>query len=221
MKQEFRAEIKKIAKEKNILMREAKLEALARIEERARTVEDFKKLSKEVWDELDANRERRKRYYVSDLEDMTIEDVEVTDGAVVPQPLNHMWWRQMMRGDFLDAIFNCPYDLHELTSSRSISEPVKALSENQKEILFFRAIWQWSPQKIAAMRNQSDRNIRKVYDTLIESLQKKLYERLLPRYDAGLPLTLAQREFVKKRKPKDDNDETEKEVQSDDNQTEL
>jgi len=127
---------------------------------------------------------------------MTIEDVEITDGAVVPEPLNHRWWRQIMQGNFLDVIFDCPYDMHELTSSRNISELVKALNDNQKEILYLRAIRQWSPQKIAAKRGQTDRNIRKVYDTLIESLRRKLYKRLLPRYEAGAPLTLAQREFV-------------------------
>ena len=37
----------------------------------------------------------------------------------------------------------------------------------------------------------------KVYATLIEGLRKKLYERLHPRYKAGEPLTLAQRQFVK------------------------
>ena len=155
-------------------------------------------------------------YYVADLEDITIEDVEITDGGVIPQPLDHKWWRQMMHGNFLDIIFDCPYDLHELTASRNISELVEALNDNQKEVLFFRAIWQWSPQKIAAMRGQTDRNIRKVYDVLIESLRKKLYMRLLPRYEANASLTTAQREFMasykhnlknkNKKKPVDKND---------------
>jgi DNA-directed RNA polymerase specialized sigma24 family protein len=53
---------------------------------------------------------------------------------------------------------------------------VKVLNDNQKEILYLRVIRQWSPQKIAAMRGQTDRNIRKVYDTLINGLRKKLKE---------------------------------------------
>jgi len=134
---------------------------------------------------------------------MTIEDVEITDGAVVPQPLNHRCWRQMMQGNFIDVIFDCPYDMHELTSSRNISELVKALNDNQKEILYLRAIRQWSPQKIAAMRRQTDRNIRKVYDTLIESLRRKMYKRLLPRYESDAPLTITQREFMATYKAKE------------------
>lgn len=53
------------------------------------------------------------------------------------------------------------------------------------------------PQRIAALRGQTDRNILKVYDTMIKNLRKKLYERLAPRYIHSLPLTFAQREFVK------------------------
>ena len=184
------------------LKRDAAREELTRIEEAARTEKDFEKLAVE-WKRWDSNAERRQRYYVSGLEKMTIEDIEVTDGAVVPEPLNHRWWRQMMQGNFLDIIFDCPYDLHELVSSRNISELVKALNDNQKEILYLRAIRQWSPQKIAAMRGQTDRNIRKVYDTLIASLRRKLYKRLLPRYEADAPLTIAQREFMDTYKAKE------------------
>jgi len=203
MKHKTKDEIRKIAAEQKRLIREVRREELARIEESARTEDDFEELTKKFWDKLAANHERRERYYVAELEDMTIEDVEVTDGAIVPQPLNHMWWRQMMGGNFLDVIFDCPYDLHELTSSRNISELVGALNENQKEIFYLRVIRQWSIQRIAAHRGQTDRNILKVYTTMIKNLRKKLYERLLPRYEQDLPLTLAQREFVEKHKLKD------------------
>ena len=178
------------------LKRDVAREELIRTEEAARTEKDFEELIIE-WNKWDSNADRRQRYYVADLEDMTIEDVEVADGAVVPQPLDHRWWRQMMHGNFIDIIFDCPYDLHELTSSKNVIELVKALNDNQREVLFFRAIWQWSPQRIAAMRGQTDRNIRKVYDVLIESLRKNLHFRLLPRYEAEQPLTPAQNEFVK------------------------
>ena len=125
------------------------------------------------------------------------EEVGFMEGAVIPQPLDHRWWRQMMHGLFIDIIFDCPYDLHELTGSRYISELLRTLNDNQREVLYYRAIRQWSPQKIAAMRGQTDRNIRKVYDTLIEGLRKKLFYILLPKYEANQSLTLTQREFVR------------------------
>ena len=177
------------------LKRDVAKEELTRTEEAARTLKDFQELKIE-WNKWEANAERRQRYYVATLEEMTIEDVEVTDGAVIPQPLNHRWWRQMMQGNFLDVIFDCPYEMHELTASKNVCELVMALRDNQKEVLYFRAIRQWSPQRIAATREQTDRNIRKVYDTLIDGLRYKLYERLLPRYEVNAPLTIAQREFM-------------------------
>ena len=185
--------------ERKKLKREIERENLTRIEEAARTEEDFKNLVNQ-WNRLDKNRNRRKRSYEVKLmyEDriMPIEEFEVTDGAVIPTPLEHTWWRQLLSGNFIDVIFDCPHELHELASSQSISEPLKSLNDNQKEVLYYRIIRQWSPQKIAALRGQSDRNIRKVYDTLIAGLRKKLFERLYPRFEKDLPLTYAQREFV-------------------------
>jgi len=184
------------------LKRDLRKEELTRIEEAARTEKDFEKLEKE-WAKWDSNRRRRERRYEIKLGSLIEQIVEIGDsGAVIPQPLDHRHWRQMMQGNFLDVIFDCPYDIHELTSSRNISELVDALNDNQKEILYLRAIRQWSPQKIAAMRGQTDRNIRKVYDTLIESLRRKLYNRLLYRYERKLPLTLAQQEFMAAYNPK-------------------
>ena len=186
------------------LKRDVAREELIRTEEAARTEKDFHELEIE-WNRWDSNRERRERYYVSALEGMTIENIEITDGAVIPQPLNHIWWRQMMQGNFLDVIFDCPYDMHELTPNKNISELIKELNDNQKEILYLRVIRQWSPQKIAAKRGQTDRNIRKVYDTLIESLREKLYKRLLPKYETGALSTIAQREFMSKYVPQEKN----------------
>ena len=226
MEQKTKYEIKRIAKEQKKLIREVRREEMTRIEEAARTVEDFEELLTEWWNKMDANRERKERRYVIKLKDgisndeTTVENFEITDGTVIPQPLNHIWWRQMMRGDFLDVIFDCPYDIHELTSDRSISQSVKVLKDSQKEILFFRAIWQWSPQKIAKMRGQTDRNIRKVYDKMIEKLRKQLYERLLLEYDNNLSLAFAQREFIANYIPNKKIKEKEI-IQIDENQSEL
>ena len=108
-----------------------------------------------------------------------------------------MWWRKLLAGDFIDVIFDCPREIYELTSSRPVYDFTRVLDENHKEILYYWSIRQWSPQRIAAMRGQTDRNIRKVYNKMIEDIRRKMYERLRPRYDAKEPLTLAQKEFVK------------------------
>jgi len=99
-------------------------------------------------------------------------------------------------GQFHNVIHDCPYDIQEFTASRNIYELVDALKDTQKEVLYYRAIRYWSNQKIAAMRGQTDRNILKTYETLIESLRYKLYMRLLHRFLEKLPLTIVQQKFM-------------------------
>jgi len=179
---------------RKILKRELAREALTRMEEAARTQEDYERIVKK-WNDLDKNRERReKRRETGDPQ--TLFEVDFSDRAIIPPPLNQRLWRKLMRGDFLDVIFDCPYEIQELTSSRSIYELLKTLKDHQKEVLYFWVIRQWKPQRIAALRGQTDRNILKVYAAMMESLRYKLYMRLLPRYKAEAPLTLAQKEFV-------------------------
>ncbi|MDL2218690.1 sigma-70 family RNA polymerase sigma factor, partial [Christensenellaceae bacterium OttesenSCG-928-M15] len=108
----------------------------------------------------------------------------------------HEWWRQLLSGDFLDVIHDCPYEMHELTTSRPVSDILKTLNENQLEVMYYWVIRQEKPKQIAARRGQSTRNILKVYTGLIKGLWKKLHDRLAPRFDAGLPLTFAQKQFV-------------------------
>jgi hypothetical protein len=93
-------------------------------------------------------------------------------------------------------------EVEEFTSSRNVYELVKALKDNQKEVLYYRAIRYWSNQRIAAMRQQTDRNILKTYETLIESLRCKLYMRLLSRFKKKEPLTFAQKSFMRENEPK-------------------
>ena len=186
----------KAAKEgNNILQREARREAVAIMEDAARTPEDFEKVMA-VWDE----QERIERWRIDKHEenyDEDLPDYEMTDlDVVIPPPLDHVWWRQLMGGDFLDVIHDCPHEIHEFTSSRPVYDFTKELDENRKEILYYWAIRQWSPQRIAAYRGQTDRNIRKVYNKMIEDIRWKMYDRLYPRYKDFLPLTPAQVKFV-------------------------
>ena len=185
--------------------------ALIRQENAARTEVDFEKLI-ETWDRLDSNRERRERRKEIGFAENTLEGAWVGDEwidepimeTIIPPPINHIWWRKLLKGEFLDIIHDCPHEIQEFTSSRNIYELVGELTENQKEILYYRAIRYWSNQRIAAIRGQTDRNILKSYTTLIEGIRRKLYLRLLPRYiaETNTPsaalLTFAQREFMER-----------------------
>ena len=185
------------------LVRDVKREALTRMEDAARSVKDFENVIKQ-WNHLDENRERRERdNEIGRPDEEMLHWTEGEDGeirtvleTVIPRPIEHEWWRQLIRGDFLDVIFDCPHELHELVSNDIIYRLLFELNENQKEVLYYRVIRQYSPQKIAKMRKQSDRNIRKVYDTAITRIRKKLYIHLVERHSNHQSLTYAQRQFV-------------------------
>lgn len=190
------------------LKRDIEREALTRIEDAARTLDDYKDVILR-WRKRDANRWRRWRrweigrpnapmlHWDRQDEDDERGHMKMELDRVIPAPFNaYAWWRQLLRGNFDDTIHDCPYELHELTSSRPVSDLLKTLNENQMEVLYYWAIRQYSPQRIAKLRGQSDRNILKVYATLIEALRKKLHERLSYRFDNDLPLTANQKQFM-------------------------
>jgi len=104
-----------------------------------------------------------------------IEDFEM--GNVFPPPQKHPWWRQLQSGNFIDKIFDCLHQIDELTANAKVSNALKTLKGKQKEVLYYRAIRQWSPQKLAAIRGQTDRNIRKLYTTLIAKIHRGMEEK--------------------------------------------
>ena len=77
------------------LVREAKREALARMEEAARTEEDFKAVVAQ-WDKLDENRERKERYHEMGRTEWTI-ILGYKDGLIIPEPISHMAWREIIK----------------------------------------------------------------------------------------------------------------------------
>jgi len=111
------------------------------------------------------------------------------------RPIEHEWWRQLISGDFLDAIFDCPYELHELVEDADVSALLRDLSENHREILYYSAIRQHSAVRIAAKRSQTPRNIRKVRELLIRNTQDKLCALLDEWIAAGLVVTPTMRSF--------------------------
>ena len=179
------------------LKRELQAEALTRLEDAARTPADFKKVT-DWWDRLDANRERRERYHevLRSGDDLPLEFDMTKDGVCFPIGLNRALARQIRKGDFLDAIYNCPYELHELVTDADISDILRDLKEDQKELLFLWAVRLYSSAKIAAVRGQSDRNIRKVRVAILKRIHKKLLAALQEKARQGLPLTIDEKAFL-------------------------
>ena len=102
-------------------------------------------------------------------------------------------FRQLCQGNFLDIIFSCPY---ELTSNRFLSKLFFTLSDEQKEVLYFLFVKQYSAARLAAIRGQSDRNIRKLRMTIQKKLQRRMYEHLSEKLEKDQGLTLREREFM-------------------------
>lgn len=160
--------------ERKKLWRDTQKEALARLEDSARTEDDFRNVQS-WWDRLDANADRRYRYHVIGRSDVPLEWGATPENIIVPEPIQHVFWKQIVKGDFLDAVFDCPFEMHELIEDADIADAVFGLKDIHKEVLYYSAIRQYSNQRIAYIRSQTDRNILKVKNTILKKLRKKLY----------------------------------------------
>ena len=177
------------------LKRQIQAEALARLEDAARTEDDFRYVVGE-WDRLDRNRERRERDHENLRGDVPLEFMAVPDPKIIPLWMNLPSFRQLCKGDFLDIIFSCPYEMHQLTANRFISDLINSLSEEQKEVLYYLALKQYSTTRVAFIRGQTSRNIRKLRTTIYRKLQKKMYRHLCGKKENGGSLTLRERQFM-------------------------
>ena len=77
-----------------------------------------------------------------------------------------------------------------------MSAILRELNEEQKFLLFLCALRQYSSTRIAAMRGQTERNIRKVRGTMLKKIQKKLLAALKKKVSKQQPLSLLEKEFL-------------------------
>ena len=184
--------------ERKLLKRELRAQALKRLEDSARTIRDFENLV--AWyDRLDANRQRKERYHelFRGGDDVPLDYGAAEGGLYFPDTLNDVLSKLERKGDFIDSIFYCPYDIHELVTDGDISNILRELSEDRKFLMFLWALRQYSSVRIAAIRGQSDRNIRKVRNTMLKKIRKKLLAALTEKVQTQQPLTLLEKEFLR------------------------
>ena len=158
--------------EKKLLKREALRQSLRRLEDAARTPEDFNNVI-EWWNKLEANEQRRLRNHEVSRGDIPLEWQMADDAMLFPTSLN-IFARQMLQGNFDEIIFNCPYELHELVEDKQISGLLQKLNINRKEILYYSTVRLYSAGPIAKLRQQTERNIRKIRFQTIQYLRRKL-----------------------------------------------
>ena len=173
---------------KTILKRELRAIALKRLEDGARTISDFEEVIKE-WDLLESIRERKERYHEIGRENIDSKKDVAPLAIVIPAPINHAYWRQLMKGDYIDIISNCPYEMHNSLSDEDYSKIIYELKDDHKELIYFLYLRDFTTSQLAALRNQSDRNIRGVRSTILGQIEKKVLMILVDRRGEDFPST--------------------------------
>lgn len=167
------AEVAEEHKDEYILKKDIKAIAIERIEAGARELEDFAYVVS-LWDKADANREHKERYHEVGRGNVPLDYGSADDPRIFPVYLNSEIQKNLMAGDFITAIFDCPFEIHELVSNRIISQALYMLKPEHKEILHFHLVRKYNAMEIAKIREQSDRNIRGVYHTAIGKVRKNM-----------------------------------------------
>jgi len=179
----------------DMLHREARALALRRIEESARTEEDFREVIR-WWDKLDANRERKEREHEKGRSVVPLEwgaDEPYLSG----KPSYDMVLRRLMlAGDFLDFIFDHPETIHELVTDADLSKILKELKPHLKNMLYCLFLYDYSAAEYAESIGQSDRNIRGIRETALKKIRKLYGYVLAYRKENGLPMTLDEKYFL-------------------------
>ena len=181
------------------LKRDLQREALARLENAARTTADFHNVVS-WWNRLDSNRERRERYHEVSRSglDIPLDYGAALDGEIIPYDVNDVLIKQIRKGDYIDVIFHCPFELNELVTDGDLSKILKKLCDEHKEIIFNNIVRGTSTKALGKIREQSDRNIRKVRATALKKIHKALLKVLLSRKEKGYPLTMEEKLFIEK-----------------------
>ena len=181
------------------LKRDLQREALARLENAARTTADFQNVVS-WWNRLDNNRERRERYHEVSRSglDIPLDYGAALDGEIIPYDVNDVLLKQIRKGDYIDAIFHCPFEINELVTDGDLSKILNKLSDDHKEIIFNNIVRGTSTKALGKIREQSDRNIRKVRATALRKIHKALLKVLLSRKEKGFPLTMEEKLFIEK-----------------------
>lgn len=180
---------------KTMLKRELRAIALKRLEDGAQTVSDFEEVIKE-WDHLDSNRERKERYHEIGRENLDSKKDVAPLAIVIPAPINHAYWRQLMKGDFIDIISNCPHEMYNSLSDEDYSKIIYDLKDDHKELIYFLYLRDFTTNQLAALRNQSDRNIRGVRSTILGQIEKKVLMILVDRQGEDFPFTTEELDFL-------------------------
>ena len=179
----------------DMLHREARALAIRRIEESARTEEDFKEVI-QWWNRLDANRERKERDHETGRSTVPLE-WDAGEFYVSDKPSYDMILRRLLlAGDFLDFIFDHPETIHELVTDTDLSKILKELKPHLKNMLYYLFLRDYSTSEYAESIGQTDRNIRGVRETALKKIRGFYGGILTYRKENSLPMTIDEKYFL-------------------------
>ena len=119
----------------------------------------------------------------------------VPEPKIAPLWMNLPRFRQLCQGNFLDIIFSCPYELHELTANRLLSKLFFTLSDEKKEVLYYLFVMFYLPdtQEAIVSQAQFDRvqELRKNKRRPVKAERQGLFSGLLFCADCGSKLHFA------------------------------
>ena len=194
---------------KKKLRREMERESLARLERLAETKEDFEEVVRQ-WDRLEENSDRRFRYHETVRGDVPLEYGMAETSPVIPAFMNNRYWKAIRQGNYLELIFDCPHEISEVTSNKFLSDILRELKDDYKELLYYFVIRGYSTARLSGVLGQTDRNIRKKYHRLLSRIQGKLYDHLLLKRKRKQFLTKRETAFLRTyNEAAPDDDETE------------
>lgn len=171
-------------------------EALRRLELSARTAAEFQSVVS-WYDREEQSRMRRERRYESLRGDTPVEYLASDEDGIVPNSMSCPTFRQICRGEFDDLLCNCLFRMHDLTDRDYLRQIVMNLKQDHKEILHFLGIRLYSAHQLALLREQTERNIRKVRGTVQRKIHKKLFAALTKLSEENAELTHQEQAFLK------------------------
>ena len=193
-------DVRSAAERRKRIAQSIREEALRRLELSARTVSEFQVLV-DCYDREEQSRMRRERRYEALRGNVPLESSAIPEGHLFPRSLSQPNFRQICRGEFDDYLCTCLFAMHDLTDRSHLREIVMNLKLDHKEILFFLGIRLYPTQKLATLRGQTERNIRKVRDTVRKRIHRKLYTALMELQNNGDELIHLEQDFLRTYSP--------------------
>ena len=189
-------DVRSVAERRKRIAQSIRVEALRRLELSARTVSEFQALV-DCYDREEQSRMRRERRYEALRGNVPLESGAIPEGHLFPRSLSQPNFQQICRGEFDDYLCTCLFEMHDLTDRAHLREIVMNLKLDHKEILFFLGIRLYPTQKLASLRGQTERNIRKVRDTVRKRIHRKLFAALMELQNNGDELIHLEQDFLR------------------------